>query len=210
MADMVYILINEAMPGYVKIGITRTSVEQRMRDLDTTAMPLPFECFHAAEVIDGAKVEKLLHDGFRDRRVRKRREFFEVDPEQARSMLLLAQIKDVTPREEVVGDTPEDAAEDIKALGKARTRRGRSNFNLLQIPPDSVLTFSKDDAIICTVVDDKKVEFEGEITSLSNSALTIFHRLGFKSQSVAGTDYWQFEGETLVARRLRIEQEMSE
>lgn len=30
----IYILINEAMPGYTKVGKTTTSVEQRMRELD--------------------------------------------------------------------------------------------------------------------------------------------------------------------------------
>ena len=55
---IIYILINEAMPNFVKIGKTTTTVEQRMRALDTTGIPLPFECYYAARVRDMNFVEK--------------------------------------------------------------------------------------------------------------------------------------------------------
>lgn len=192
------------MPGFVKVGRTTTSVEQRMRELDSTSMPLPFECFHAAEVQNGALVERHIHAAYKDRRVRKRREFFQVDPEQIRSALMLAQIRDVTPRGDVV-----EEAEDIEALNKARTKRGNFSFDLVKIPAGSLLTFSKDDTITCVVIDNKKVDFEGEITSLSKSALDVVHRLGYEWKAVAGPDYWQFEDETLTARRLRLEDEVA-
>ena len=79
-AGIVYILVNEFMPGVVKIGKTRSPVEQRMRELDTTGVPLPFECFYAARVADADLVESKLHDAFADQRIRQRREFFLVDP----------------------------------------------------------------------------------------------------------------------------------
>lgn len=41
MDEIVYVLINEAMPGYVKIGLTSGSLEERIRSLDTTGVPLP-------------------------------------------------------------------------------------------------------------------------------------------------------------------------
>jgi len=66
--EIVYILINEAMPNYVKIGRT-TNLEQRIRSLDNTSTPLPFECFFACTVNDAAFVEKQLHDAFLDNRV---------------------------------------------------------------------------------------------------------------------------------------------
>ena len=65
MQDIVYILINEAMPNYVKVGIT-SDLEQRIRSLDTTGIPLPFECFYATKVKDARFVEKQLHDAFDD------------------------------------------------------------------------------------------------------------------------------------------------
>ena len=47
-----YFLINEAMPGYIKIGKTKTSVGQRMLELDKTPVPLPFQYYCAAKVED--------------------------------------------------------------------------------------------------------------------------------------------------------------
>ena len=76
----IYILINAAMPNYVKIGKTEQAVEERMKTLDTTSVPLPFECFYAARVEDIDFVERQLHDAFGNQRVRKNREFFEIDP----------------------------------------------------------------------------------------------------------------------------------
>ena len=61
MSEIVYVLTNEAMDGMVKIGRTSTSVEQRIRELDNTSMPLPFQCFYAAEVHDSVVVEGKLH-----------------------------------------------------------------------------------------------------------------------------------------------------
>lgn len=42
MKDIVYVLVNEAIPNYVKVGKT-TNLEQRIRDLDTTGVPLETE-----------------------------------------------------------------------------------------------------------------------------------------------------------------------
>ena len=57
----VYLVTNEAMPGYVKIGLTQQDdVTTRLKQLDTTAVPLPFECHYAARVPDCAKVKYMI------------------------------------------------------------------------------------------------------------------------------------------------------
>jgi hypothetical protein len=201
MSEIVYVLINEAMAGYVKIGKT-ADLERRIRDLDNTAVPLPFECFYAARVANSNFVEKQLHDAFADHRVRSNREFFEIAPERVMAALKLAQIEDVTPKQDYV-ETPEDQV----ALDKAKERRGVFNFAMVDIPVGSVLIFSRDPAITCTVLDKKTVDFEGQKTSLSSSALNIFHRMGYEWKAVAGTDYWLYEGESLSDRRRRMEEE---
>ncbi len=195
MNEIIYILINEAMPGYIKIGRT-TNLEQRMRSLDTTSVPLPFECFFACTVSDSNFVERQLHDAFADQRVRSSREFFELAPERVLAALKLAAIEDVTPKSDYV-----ETQEDQQALNEARSKRARFNFEMVHIPVGSELTFIKDDTIRVRVVDKSTIEWNGEIFSLSAAA-----------QKALGVDwpaqgplYWMFEGETLDERRDRME-----
>lgn len=200
MNEIVYILTNEAMSGYVKIGRTSTSLEQRIRELNaSTSVPLPFTAFYACTVKDSQFVEHQLHDAFDDSRVNPRREFFRIAPERVVAALKLAQLEDITPKRDFV-ETPEDQ----EALNSARTIRGRFNFGIANIPVGAELSFSRDENIKANVVDTHStdsIEVNGEITSLSRSAQKI---LGY-DYGVAGTDYWMYEGETLDERRRRVE-----
>ena len=63
----------------MKVGKTSDSVAQRMKSLDSTGVPLPFEYFYAARVKDMDFVESQIHDAFRDTRVRERRKYFSID-----------------------------------------------------------------------------------------------------------------------------------
>jgi hypothetical protein len=196
MNEIIYVLINEAMPGYVKIGKT-TDLESRIRSLDTTSVPLPFECFYACTVKDAGYAERQLHDAFLDHRVRSSREFFEISPERVVSALKLAEVENMTPKKDFV-----ESQEDQQALNQARTNRAIFNFKMVDIPVGAELVFSRDENIKARVVDNRSIEYNGEITSLSNSAQKI---LGY-DYGVAGTDYWMFEGETLDERRRRFEE----
>lgn len=195
MNEVIYILINECMPGYVKIGRT-INLEQRIRSLDTTSVPLPFECFYACTVKDADFVEKQLHDAFLDHRVRSTREFFELSPDRVVSALKLAEIENVTPKRDFVA-----SKEDQQALNQARTRRAVFNFKVVDIPVGAELVYVNDESIRAKVVDNKLVEVGGEVTSLSASAQKL---LGYPYK-VQGTVYWMFEGETLDERRRRLE-----
>jgi len=65
MPDIVYILTSEAMPGLVKIGLTTESVESRLTQLSLfTGVPLAFECYFAAQVNNGSRIERTLHQLF--------------------------------------------------------------------------------------------------------------------------------------------------
>ena len=67
------------------------------------------------------------------------------------------------------------------------------------------LTFAKGEEITSTVLDDRRIEIRGAAKSLSASALTIAHELGYTWATIAGPDYWLYEGETLSERRRRLE-----
>jgi len=200
MVGIVYILTNEAMPGYVKVGKTRSQLLVRVRALDNTSTPLPFDCFYAAKVSDPDVVERLLHDAFADRRTRKNREFFEISPERIASALKLAAIEEVKLFEDIA-ETEEDAA----AVKKARSRRDRFNFKMVDIAPGFVLHHSKDDQITCVVAGANTVDFEGQEMSLSKAALLAFNRLGYNWSAVSGPESWLYNGATLDELRREAE-----
>ncbi|MFA1626918.1 GIY-YIG nuclease family protein [Rhizobium mongolense] len=120
---IVYIFTNEAMPGFVKIGMTQANdVATRLRQLDVTAVPLPFECHYSARVPDCRKLERTLHFVFGEKRARLRREFFKVDPDLAKAIIELVATADVTPSEAKQGFTPAEKE------GRHSQTRGQSHL----------------------------------------------------------------------------------
>jgi hypothetical protein len=76
MAEIIYILTNPVMPGIVKMGKTdKEDVQERVSQLFTTAIPVPFDCVCASIVENNEDVEKLLHNKFARQRVNLRRKF---------------------------------------------------------------------------------------------------------------------------------------
>ena len=202
---IVYILTNEAMPGYIKIGRTSDgNLKARIKQLDTTGIPLPFECFYAVKVDDAVTVEDKLHKGLTDCRTRDRREFFETSPEAAKSLLSVVEVMggiDVTPEGPVVADD-----KDMEALKKAHDRRSRFNFGMLGIEVGEMLQFKKDRSIECEVASETQVSFRNEVMSLSKAAAIVLEEMGYSWGTVAGPAFWCYHGETLNDLRLQEEQ----
>ena len=201
---IVYILINESMPDLIKVGIT-DDLERRMKELDKTGTPLPFECFYAVEIDESVapKIEKKIHEGFDDKRIRHNREVFSATPEQAKSILEIAEImggKDVTPKEDIV-ETPQDK----QALENAKKQRSKFNFQMIDLQPGTILKFRKDETITCEVHDDTKIKFRDKITSLSNAAEIILKEMGYDWSAYQGPRWWMYEGKNL--RDIRRESE---
>lgn len=181
------------MPETIKIGIT-DNLERRIKELDNTSTPLPFECYYAVEVKDASKIEKKIHEGLDDKRIRQNREFFNTSPEMAKSILEIAEVmggKNVTPKKDIV-ETPQDQ----QALDSARKRR-INYFGILGISKGTILTFSKDKNITCEVSNNGKVIFRGKETSLSGSALIVTNEMGYDWGQVQGAGYWCYQGKTL-------------
>lgn len=186
------------MPGYVKIGKTSTSLEQRIRELSSsTSVPLPFTCFYACTVTGATFIETQLHDAFADNRINPKREFFRISPERVRSALKLREIEDITPKKEFI-----DNKDDQNAIDQVRSEiREKFNFSMVNIAIGSELVFSRNENIKATVVDNKHISYNNEITSLSTSAQKI---LGY-DYGVQGTAYWKYGEETLDELRKRLE-----
>ena len=191
---IVYVLNNPAFENYVKIGRT-TNLEQRLKQLDNTSVPLPFRCVFAIEVDDANSVERLVHQTFADVRVRSTREFFEIDPQRVISALMLTNGRDVTPKKDIAEDD-----EGIEALERKVSKRRVYKFSDAHVNPGDILSYAKDDSISATVVSENKIEFEGEALSLSKAALKLLHREGYTWKQANGWVYWMKDGETLSER----------
>ena len=83
----VYILTNPSFrEDWVKIGKSSRPVDVRSKELDNTAVPLPFEIYATMKTSKYNEAEKLVHryiERFTNLRIRNTREFFNVKPEEA-------------------------------------------------------------------------------------------------------------------------------
>ena len=195
-SGIVYVLTNPAMPGLVKIGMTtRDNLDARMKELYGTGVPVPFECKYACRVktSDCAKIEKALHTAFAPNRINANREFFQIKPEQAMAILELFNREDVTQEitEEIDNDlTTEDkfATEKINS-----SRRPPLNYFEMGMIKGDILVFVKDSFTEVSVVDEKKVMYQGNVYSLTG----ITKKLLNITHAIQPTGYWMFEGKNL-------------
>lgn len=83
----VYILTNPSFKeDWIKIGKSSRPVDVRSKELDNTAVPLPFEIFATIKTAKYNEVEKIVHktiDRLTNLRIRQNREFFNVPPQVA-------------------------------------------------------------------------------------------------------------------------------
>jgi hypothetical protein len=150
-----------------------------------------------------AAKEKTLHQLFSDRRVNPNREFFQVAPEKIVLAISMGRFTEVTPGRV---DIPEEEEQALERAEEAETRRrGRINLTAIGIKPGAVLTLSRDEDVHATVVNGNRVEYEGQIMSLSGSALGAVHKLGYTLGAASGSDYWMYDGKTLDEIRVAME-----
>ena len=192
MAGIVYLLTNKAMPGLVKIGkTTRDNPQVRMDELyNHSGVPVPFHCVMAIQVEDPNGVERALHVAFGPNRFNPKREFFEIDPEQAVAALSLAEGENVTPTvNEGNNAIPEEERSSSERL---RRRRPNLNFREMGIEPGSVLEPITGEET-ATVVDERRVQFRDRVMYLTEATK---EREGL-TYSVAPTGHWIYQGKNL-------------
>jgi hypothetical protein len=194
---IVYILTNPAMPGLVKIGQTTNEIHNRLNELNTTGVPFPFDCIYACEVDDCKLVETSLHKAFYPYRVNPKREFFEIDPEQAIVILRLSSKKDVTPAVTAEIDKSVSSAEK-EASENYKKRRPPLNFAQMGIPIGAKLVFTYGDiAAEAYVSSDRKVKPPESDEEKSLSQLT--REILDLDYNIQPTRYWSYAGKSLNA-----------
>lgn len=119
----VYILTNPSFrEDWVKIGRSSRPVDVRSKELDNTAVPLPFEIYATLKTEKYVEAEKLIHryiERFTNLRIRDNREFFNVKPEVALDIF-----RDVS---DVLGDAVIDEVHKNAIMGDPATHPKRQH-----------------------------------------------------------------------------------
>lgn len=191
--SIVYVLTNPAMPGLVKIGITSQGEDaaRRISQLYSTGVPVPFDLEFACRVPNAAEVERAMHTAFGPNRVNPKREFFQIDPEQAIAILKLLHVEDAT--KEIASEPSGLDTQSVVAGEELRRRRPSMNFTQMGIPPGSTLVSSDDGTTSVVVIDARRVRLGDEELSLTAATRGL---LGL-DYDVQPSPHWTFEGRPL-------------
>lgn len=232
MNGYVYILKNPSFKdNWVKIGKSSRPVNVRSRELDNTAVPLPFEIYAVMKTDKYNEAEHQIHRLIDlvnpSMRIRQGREFFNVTPETAlrifRECALTLDDAEIT-----VTSTQESGSFESqppapvsapKTAVSARPMFYRSPYNqkavkltfaMLGIPIGSELVFSEDPSIKARTADNKNMIIldDGTRVTLSRGVILVKRRLGTQTNSEAyqGGNYWLYNGERLTSIRNELKQ----
>ena len=209
----VYILTNPSFrEDWVKIGKSSRPVDVRSKELDNTAVPLPFEIFATLKTVKYDIVEKKIHkaiDRLTDLRIRQSREFFNIRPELALEILrdeamllddaeivLYEDNKPIVPKPEDPGRT---------APTKTHPPRPRFKFSMVNIPIGSELTFVPT-GVKVKVASDDQIEYDGRIYKLSPFVGTFMpDDKRNTSGAYQGAKYFTYKGKVLDDLRTEME-----
>ena len=187
----VYASTNPTMPGLVKIGHAKNA-QARLKQLGAASgVPDNFELVCECRVSNPKEVEKALHAAFQPYRYKgeKKSEFYEIGPEQ------------LIPLFKILGHKTGKEAKETKANGGGKKSNGRTNLREIGIFPGDVLTFALDDSKKAVVKNDYDIEYNGELTSLTDSAKQI---TGYNS--ISGPYHWLYKGKRISVLKKETKQ----
>lgn len=215
---VIYILTNPSFPEYVKIGYA-DDIERRLAELNRTeCTPFAFRVYATYavqtrltdlkihEMIDRINPELRSIDNVDGKK--RVREFYAMSAEDAYLMFeAMAEIHGTTDllvkiKPDKKQEAEEETAKEVKAYN--REKSAPFSFDMVGIPAGEEIEFwyttYRNSGIVCSVVDSKHIECEGEIYSLSSFAT---QKLKSK-HSVAGPRYFKYKGEWLNDIRERL------
>ena len=204
---VIYVLTNPSFPEYVKIGYA-DDVERRLQQLNRSeCVPFSFRVY-ATYAVNSRLSDKSVHaiidklnPNLRAIEVvkgqKREREFYAMSAEDAYLILeAIAEINNCVDRLKRVVPTEAEKNEEKEAQNIEKENRTRSNnltFSECQIPIGEVLQYCDNPEITCTVVDDRRVNYNGEIMYLTGVAKKI---LG-KENGICGPRYFTYKGAKL-------------
>lgn len=207
-AGVIYILTNPSFPDYVKIGYT-DNLQKRLAELNRSeCIPYAFRAFATYEVDDRLQDIRLqamidnINPSLRSienfegkERVR---EFYAMSPQAAYKILeTIAELSGTNDRLHLIVPTEEELEDEEEA---EEIRRGPFRFSTCNIPIGSELTFINNRAVTVTVADDRHVNYNGEIISMSALASKLLGR-----GPLQGPRWFEYNGKILSELRNEIE-----
>jgi len=231
----VYILTNPSFrEDWVKIGKSARPVDIRSKELDNTAVLLPFEIYATIQTVKYNDVEKHVHktiDRLTDLRIRQNREFFNVPPQIALDIFNdIAKMIDDAVVTVYVDNKPvcHNEKDSLPVVQKRTVKRGRFKFSMVGIKIGECVTFIPTDtevrfisftdeengkcgsrfytSSLTQVASDDSVEYEGRIYKLSPFVGTFMpEEKRNTSGAYQGAKYFSYKGKVLDDLRSIIE-----
>ena len=216
---VIYILTNPSFPEFVKIGYA-DDIDRRLKELNRSeCIPFAFRVYAVYEVnsrLSDLKIHSIidkLNPNLRSidningqKRVR---EFYAMSAEEAYSIFeAMAEIHDCSDRLKRIEATDKEEEEERTAEEISAERKERLApfaFSLCNIPVGAELELWSNSytntGVICTVADDKRVEYDGKLYSLTGLVQHVLQM----NYNVAGPRYFKYQGEWLNVIRQNLE-----
>lgn len=210
----VYLLTNKSFrDDWVKIEKSSRPVDVRSKELDNTAVPLPFDIFATMQTSKYADIERIIHkliNRLTDLPIRQNIELFNVQPEQALEILLdlatafddavIMKYEDGKPYQIYpVNEVPKEKKPEKKEQRKPFA------FSMVGLKVGDVVTFDPL-KIEVKVAGENKIEHESRLWSLSNFTATFIpDEMRNHSDAYQGPKYFSYGGKTLWEIRLEKE-----
>lgn len=215
----VYILTNPSFrEDWVKIGKSSRPVDVRSKELDNTAVPLPFEIYATLKTTKYAKVERQIHkqiDRLTDLRIRQNREFFNIAPSVALDIMRdIADLLDDAELYVYVDGKPvvsksKDEDKKIEAESKEKQRKTQKppfKFHMIGLNVGDTIVFDPLRMPVRIASDDKN-EYDGRLYSLSAfTANFLPEEKQNTSGAYQGPKYFSYNGKVLSELRKEKEQ----
>ena len=215
----VYILTNPSFrEDWVKIGKSSRPVDVRSKELDNTAVPLPFGIYAALKTTKYAKVERQIHkqiDRLTDLRIRQNREFFNIAPSVALDIMRdIADLLDDAELYVYVDGKPvvsksKDEDKKIEAESKEKQRKTQKppfKFHMIGLNVGDTIVFDPLRMPV-RIASDDKIEYDGRLYSLSAfTANFLPEEKQNTSGAYQGPKYFSYNGKVLSELRKEKEQ----
>lgn len=215
---VIYILTNPSFPDYVKIGYA-ANIEQRLRQLNRSeTIPYAFRVYAIYKVeqkLTDTNLHELIDKLNPDLRTietfdgkERTKEFYAMSPEDAYSLLeCIAKISGTTDQlKRMKPEGHEIADEQLADEIKEESRRPAVCLTKIGIPVGAELRFIDNDTIRVKVVDDHRIEYNGETTSLSALAKRL---KGWKHRP-QGPQFFSYNGKRISDIRDEYDQKNSQ